>query len=144
MPAPETFEILLVEDNVHDAQLLKIAFAKCDHRVNVNHINNGEEALAFLHRENAVHPDLILIDLNLFGMQGMEFLREIKNHAVLSGLKIVVLTGSRWDGDVREVEKLNADGYVVKPTDFAGLVATANDIGSFLKGMKPLPRKMEN
>ena len=143
MHAPKTFEILLVEDNLHDAQLIKIAFSKCDHRVNVSYVSNGEAALDFLNQVNNVRPDLILMDLSLSGMHGMELLREIKKNSALLSLKVVVLTGSRWDGDVREVAKMNADGYVVKPMDFNGLIETVNDIGSFLQGTKTLPLKME-
>jgi two-component system, response regulator len=128
-PAVETrngaVDILLVEDNPRDAELTLEAFtlAKCTNHIYV--VGDGEEALDFVfckgkHRSRLMEspPHTVLLDLNLPKLNGLEVLRRLKSDKRTLGIKVVVLSGSRLDKDVREAMLLGAAGYIVKPVDF--------------------------
>jgi len=126
---------------------MKVAFSKCRFLSNLNIVTDGEQALAFLNREDkhvlAPLPDLILLDLNLPRMDGRTFLRRIKSAAQFSNLKVVVLSGSRLGTDVREVTDMQINGYLVKPLDLNGFYQIAKDLENFLLNSKPLPLCVE-
>jgi two-component system response regulator len=115
-------EILLVEDNPADAELARIGLE--DGKVNndVHVVEDGEEALAFLRKEGNFHdapsPDLVLLDLNLPGLDGRDVLREIKNDPELKAIPVVVLTTSDARPDVVEAYSNFANAYMTKPVDF--------------------------
>ena len=127
--------ILLVEDSKVDQKLIKTSFAK-QKISNALHIEDcGEKALEYLHEckkdgweENL--PDLILLDLNMPGMGGKEFLKRIKQDEDLVTIPVVVLTTSDCEQDIVESYKLHAAGYVKKPIDlqeFHSVVTKLND-----------------
>ncbi len=127
-------EILLVEDSKVDQKLIKTSFAK-QKISNTLHIENcGEKALEYLSeckngdRQN-MRPDLILLDLNMPGMGGKEFLRRIKEDDDLVTIPVVILTTSDSEQDILESYKMHAAGYVKKPVDlqeFYGVVTKLN------------------
>lgn len=112
--------ILLVEDDQGDQKLIKRSLAS-EKIINEIHVaNNGEEALEYLQRcknsdNEAPIPDLILLDLNMPGMGGKEFLREIKSDNEFCSIPVVVLTTSDSDKDILESYELQAAGYIKKP-----------------------------
>ena len=114
-------EILLVEDEPGDVYLTTEALksAKILNRVHV--VEDGIDALAFLHRESpfedAPRPDLILLDLNLPRKDGREVLAEIKGDASLSAIPVVVLTTSSADDDILRSYNLHANCFITKPVD---------------------------
>lgn len=114
-------EILLVEDEPGDAYLATEALksAKILNRVHV--VEDGVEAMAFLHREgchsDAARPDLILLDLNLPRKDGRQVLAEIKGDTNLAAIPVVVLTTSSADEDVLRSYNLHANCFVTKPVD---------------------------
>ena len=127
--------ILLVEDSKVDQKLIKTSFAK-QKISNALHIEDcGEKALEYLYeckkdgwQENL--PDLILLDLNMPGMGGKEFLKRIKHDEDLVTIPVVVLTTSDSEQDILESYRLHAAGYVKKPIDlheFHSVVAKLND-----------------
>jgi two-component system response regulator len=121
-----TVEILLVEDNPSDVQLTLHAFNR--HRLTnrVQVARDGAEALEFLfatgayaQRDGADNPKVVLLDLKLPRVSGMEVLREIRANPRTSTLPVVVLTSSREERDITDMYGLRANSYIVKPVDFA-------------------------
>ena len=131
-PFLKTIEVLLVEDSWGDVVLMRDAFREKHLPVNLNIVTDGEDALAYLNREPKYvqhpKPDLILLDLNLPRMDGRAFLRRVKNHPRFKAIPVVVLTSSRLETDIREVFEMNADQYLVKPTDLKGFHETARQL----------------
>jgi two-component system response regulator len=115
-------EILLVEDNEHDVVLTEISFKKSRLAVNLHHVENGEECMAFLRKEgvyaDAPMPDLILLDLNMPVMDGREVLAEITADEKLCHLPVVVLTTSAEHQDIQDMYRLRCSSYITKPVDF--------------------------
>jgi CheY-like chemotaxis protein len=117
--------LLHVDDDRGDLQLLREAVADCGTAVDVVSLASGEAALAHLRRlgdEAPARPNLILLDLNLRGMQGTEVLRAIKADAALAGIATVILTTSSRPSDRETCERLGADGYHVKPGSYQDLL----------------------
>lgn len=114
-------EILLVEDRSSDVELIREALEErySHHRLHV--VRNGEEALAFLHRqgkyERVPHPDLILLDLNLPKLNGHEVLAAIRADPQLKLIPIVVLTTSATPQDIIQSYELHANCCITKPAD---------------------------
>lgn len=120
MSAPKPLNILLVEDDEVDVMNVKRAFEKA-HITNPLFVaNNGLEALEKLRsRDIPNYRRLILLDLNMPKMNGIEFLRELRKDPELCSLPVVVLTTSRMDQDRIESYQLNVAGYLLKPVTFA-------------------------
>jgi CheY-like chemotaxis protein len=115
-------EILLVEDNDNDAEITRIGFERAKFAVNLHHVTNGEECMAFLRKEGEYaavpSPDLILLDLNMPRMDGREVLQAIASDEKLKHLPVVVLTSSDAEKDVLMSYKLRCNSYIVKPVGF--------------------------
>ncbi|MDH3299384.1 MAG: response regulator [Acidimicrobiia bacterium] len=115
-------EILLVEDNPADAELAMIGLRDGKDISNIHIVHDGEEAWEFLRREGdhagAPRPDIVLLDLNLPGLSGVELLRFIKADEDLRSIPVIVLTTSDADHDVRFAYAAHANAYMVKPVDF--------------------------
>ena len=114
-------QILLVEDNPADARLTQEAIRDTEFRYQLHLAEDGEEAMEFLNREGEFagvpRPDLILLDLNLPGMDGREVLAEIKSDEDLGSIPVVVLTTSTAQQDLLYSYGLRANSYVNKPID---------------------------
>ena len=136
-------EVLLVEDNVDDAALTRRALEQAKVHNQVHHVTSGVEALAFLRREGrfagAQPPDLILLDLNLPGMDGRELLKIVKADERLRHIPVVVVTGSHVDADVRESYRLHANAYVKKPVNTQEFLEAVNSIEQFWLQIVRLP-----
>ncbi|RMD84092.1 MAG: response regulator [Candidatus Dadabacteria bacterium] len=137
------FEILLVEDSAGDARLAIEAFRECRtlHRIRV--VPDGASALAYLRREgeyaSASRPDLILLDLNLPVMSGLDVLAEIKNDPDLRTIPVVVLTTSLAERDVRSAYEAYANCYIAKPVDYEGFASVVELIERFWMNTVALP-----
>ena len=112
--------MLLVEDDLGDQKLTKNALTDQEVKVDLHTVGSGEDGLRYLQRScnqdtDSPLPNLILLDLNMPGMGGKEFLKEIKADEQLSTIPVVILTTSNSDTDVQECYKLNAAGYIQKP-----------------------------
>jgi len=136
-------EILLVEDNPGDVRLTLEAFKEGRVLNNFTVMNNGVEALAYLRRqgryENAVPPDLILLDLNLPKKDGREVLAEIKADERLMKIPVVVLTTSAAEEDVARAYSAHANCYITKPVDLDQFLRVAHSIESFWLTLVKLP-----
>jgi CheY-like chemotaxis protein len=138
-------EVLLVEDNDDDAELTKIAFKQAKFAVNLHHVLNGEECMAFLRKEGkyaaAPTPDLVLLDLNMPGMDGREVLHGVARDERLKHLPIVILTTSNAEEDVMTSYKLGSNSYVVKPVDFENFSKVIQSLTDYWFTLVVLPPK---
>jgi two-component system response regulator len=134
----QAVEILLVEDNPNDLRLTLAAFA--EHRTTqpVRVVRDGEEALEFLfctgayaHRRMDRPPRLVVLDLKLPKLDGIEVLQRIKADPQTRSIPVVVLTGSREERDLARSYDLGANSYVVKPVDFDQFSEAIRDLGLY-------------
>ena len=139
-------DILLVEDNPNDAELAMRAFRKNKLANNVIRVCDGEEALdyifargSFNYRDRLNIPKLILLDLKLPKVDGLEVLKIIKADAVTKLIPVVVLTSSHEENDMVESYRLGVNSYIVKPVDFDKFIASVRDIGLYWLLMNQLP-----
>jgi CheY-like chemotaxis protein len=122
--------ILLVEDNPMDADLTVRAFKRRHVRNPVEVARDGEEALARIALWDAgePRPAIILLDLKLPRVDGIEVLRQLKSHPVHRTIPVIVLTTSKEDADVQAAYQLGANSYIVKPVDFQAFLEVASQI----------------
>jgi two-component system, chemotaxis family, response regulator Rcp1 len=121
---PDEFHILLVEDSRTDVKIIERALreGKVEHRLTV--IPDGRKALDYLVRlqepdaSEHLQPDLILLDLNLPGIDGCQVLTQIKNDVFLRAIPVVVLTTSRREEDVVQIYQAGANTYIQKPSEY--------------------------
>ncbi|MCP3962038.1 MAG: response regulator [bacterium] len=110
--------ILLVEDDEVDVLTVRRALKELEISNQLAVAANGEEALSVLNQNGATRPALILLDLNMPRMSGLEFLRQAREDGCARGIPIVVLTTSRQDQDIVQGFDYNVAGYMVKPVDY--------------------------
>jgi CheY-like chemotaxis protein len=114
--------ILLVEDDSVDAMTVKRAMRDLQVNHSVIHSVNGEEAMKYLTSPDSEKPFVILLDLNMPKMNGIEFLKVIKAHPELKTIPVIVLTTSKERRDILDSFELGASGYMVKPVDYSKFV----------------------
>ncbi|HVZ35026.1 MAG TPA: response regulator [Polyangiaceae bacterium] len=124
-------EILLVDDSEADVRLTSEALKEAKLHNHIHVANDGEAALAFLRNPSQRRPDLILLDLNLPGLDGREVLAEIKNDPALAIIPVVVLTTSRAEEDILRTYRLHANCYITKPVDLDQFVRVVQSIEEF-------------
>lgn len=127
-------DILLVDDNEGDARLVREIFADVNKTVRLHVVTDGLQAMAFLKYQspylNAPRPQLILLDLHMPKLGGLEVLVQIKSDVGLRTIPIVVLTTSRSESDIEKCYQLMANCYLAKPSElaeFEKLVKSLND-----------------
>jgi len=123
-----TRSILLVEDDIVDAMTVKRALVDIKVTNTLHSVGNGEEALEFLHNPENQIPGIILLDLNMPKMNGIEFLKVAKNDDSLKRIPVVVLTTSKEEQDKIESFNLGVAGYMIKPVDYMQFVETMRTI----------------
>jgi two-component system, response regulator len=134
----DPIEILIVEDNPQDAELTIRALKKMNLAQYIQVAEDGEEALDFIFsrgvfsgRQAIKPPKVIFLDLKLPKVSGLEILKEIKSHPVISRIPVVVVTSSREDPDIKAAYELGANGYVVKPVEFEAFSNSMIQTGIF-------------
>jgi CheY-like chemotaxis protein len=140
------FSILIVEDDPADQKLIKTSLEKQKVKTELKITSSAEEALDFLRRgadngEGNSYPDLILLDLNMPGMGGREFLKQVKADEELKYISVVILTSSNSEKDIVESYKLQAAGFVRKPVTLGELEQVAEEIQAYWFGLCRLPQK---
>jgi CheY-like chemotaxis protein len=133
--------VLLVEDDYVDAMTVKRAFSDLKVTNPLIHKLNGEEALEYLRTERELKPCVILLDLNMPKMNGIEFLKIAKADDELKRIPVVVLTTSKSDEDRVETFGLSVAGYMIKPTDYRKFVETVRVIDLYWS-LSELPEQL--
>lgn len=143
-----TLEILLVEDNLNDAELSLYALKKFKIANHIYHARDGAEALEYLfgtdtsittHRPLTQIPRLILLDLKLPKVDGLEVLRKIKDTEATRMIPVVVLTSSREERDIIKSYNLGVNSYIVKPIDFEQFTEAIRDVGLYWLLLNQVP-----
>lgn len=131
-------EILLVEDRAEDAELAMMALEDSNMVNNVKWVKDGQEALDFLfakenysEREGLAMPRLILLDLKMPKVDGIEVLQQIRTNELTKLIPVVVLTTSKEDRDKVEAYKLGVNSYILKPVGFNNFLKSVKDIGFY-------------
>lgn len=140
------FDVLLVEDNADHAELVLRSMERNRVANRIHHVLDGEEALDYLFRRNAYRdaeksprPMLILLDLRLPKVDGLEVLRNIKSAPELSTIPVVVLTTSKAETDVARAYEHHANSYLAKPVDFEKFTQMMGDLGFYWLGWNQHP-----
>jgi two-component system, response regulator len=139
-------EILLVEDNPNDVELTLRALQKQNLASKVFVVKDGAEALEFIFatgsysgRNVEEHPKVVLLDLKLPKVDGIEVLRKMKSDPRTKDVPVVMLTSSQEDRDVIETYKLGVNSYIVKPVDFSNFVHTVSELGLYWGLLNKVP-----
>lgn len=141
--------VLIVEDNEDDFEATRRSFSK-NHLINpLTWCRNAELALDLLHGrkgsagDRPVHPDLILLDLNMPGLDGRQFLEIIKKDERLKSIPVVILTTSADSNDIERCYQLGASTYIQKPVSFDGLTQAVRTMKDYWFGIALLPTPSE-
>ena len=132
-------DILLVEDNMNDAELAVRELKKSNMANNLVHLHDGEEALAYIFatgkyagRPAALpHPKLILLDIHMPKVNGIEVLERLKSDPSTSTIPVVILTSSKEDPDIKKCYMLGANSYIVKPVNFDRFRESIQNLGYY-------------
>lgn len=132
----KSLNILLVEDNVDHAELTKRTLKKCRAKDKLYHVSNGEAAVDYLFRqgeytspEKNPRPELILLDLRLPKVDGLEVLNKIKNSEHFKDIPVVILTTSGAENDIAKACDYRADSYLMKPVNADKFKCLIRDLG---------------
>jgi two-component system response regulator len=138
--------ILLVEDNPDDVEITLRAFKKSNIANQIVVVRDGQEALDYLFvggayagRDSMIMPHMVLLDLKLPGINGLEVLRRMRAHKRTRLLPVVILTNSTEEADIIGGYNLGANSYVRKPVDFAQFVGTALQLGLYWLALNEPP-----
>jgi chemotaxis family two-component system response regulator Rcp1 len=137
--------VLLAEDNPDHAFLTKEAFDDARLRVELHHVETGEDCLAFLRRQgafaNAPRPDLILLDIHMPRMDGYEVMEVINADESLRSLTVIILSTSNDAVDVERMYKLRCNSYMTKPIDFGEFAEQVRKLAGYWFELVVLPGK---
>ena len=142
----ELKHILLAEDNPKDVELTLSALEEHNLANKVVVVNDGAEALDYLYCRGKFktrtpgHPAVVLLDLKMPKVDGLEVLRTIKNDTKLRTIPLVILTSSREECDLVDSYKLGVNAYVVKPVDFQQFIQAVKTLGAFWALINESPR----
>ena len=142
--------ILLVEDSARDAELILGALEPHHLAAEVIHVRDGAEALDYLYRRGAfasrsdTQPILMLLDLKLPKVDGLEVLRQIKGDARLKMIPIVMMTSSRQEQDLVRSYELGVNAYVVKPMMFQDFVEAVKQVSGFWAVINEVPESLRH
>ena len=136
--SPGSVDVLLVEDNPYDAELIMHALQMVTTVSNIKWVEDGEQALDFLQGTDifadclaVALPKLVLLDIKLPKIDGLEVLRLLKRDQNTRDIPVVMLTSSRMENDIRVSYQFGANSYVVKPVDFIDLKETTAQLGKY-------------
>jgi CheY-like chemotaxis protein len=137
--------ILLAEDNQNDVDLTILALSEFNLANNIQVVCDGVEVLEYLRSQGKFknrkegYPAVILLDLKMPRMDGIEVLKEIKKDPVLKYIPVVMVTSSREENDLIQSYKLGVNAYVVKPVDFNQFISAIKQLGAFWAVLNEIP-----
>ena len=142
----DVVEILLVEDTEADAELAIRALRKRGFANHLVWVKDGAEALDFIfgrgeyvYRDICIHPKVVLLDLRLPKVSGIDVLRQLKNDIRTQNIPIVVLTSSNEDADLERCYKLGVNSYITKPVEFDAFSKVVGELGLYWLLVNKLP-----
>ena len=131
-------EVLLVEDNMHDAELTIRSLKKVNLASKLFHVKDGAEALDFIYargdyadRNTDNWPKLIILDIKMPKVDGIEVLRQIKSNELTKAIPVVIMTSSKEEQDIVTSYNLGVNSYVVKPVNFADFAKAVAELGLY-------------
>lgn len=130
-------DILLIEDNLHEAELTIRNLKKHNLANRLLHIDDGADALEYIFArgkyaaENRGNPRLILLDLKLPRVDGLEILRQVKSNEITKSIPVVILTSSREEKDIVESYRIGVNSYIVKPVSFDAFALSIKELGLY-------------
>lgn len=144
-----TVEILLVEDNISDAELTIRELKRHHMANNLVHVKDGEEALEFIfgtgryagQRENFLLPKVVLLDIQMPKVNGIEVLQQLKQNPLTQLLPVVILTSSKESPDIKRCYELGANSYIVKPVNFERFAEAIRNLGFYWLLLNQSPSK---
>lgn len=142
----DAIEILFAEDTMEDAILTIRALTKSGLTNKLHHVKDGAEALDFVYcrgtfesRNISQHPKMILLDLKMPKVSGMEVLDKIKSDPEMKSIPIVILTSSKEDPDIKKCYDLGANSYIVKPVDSDNFFQAMKELGLYWMVLNQAP-----
>lgn len=143
-PHRRNLELLLVEDNPAEILLMEEILTEAKVALELRVVSDGIVAIEYLRQEGRYaetsRPDLIVLDLNLPGLDGRQVLRDIKNDPDLRGIPVIILSTSQSEEDIAECYRLQANCYIVKPVSLEEFIEVIRSIESFWFNTAKLPR----
>ena len=143
MTKPDNLDVLIVEDNPDDVELTLRAFKQARLTTAVQVVRDGVEALELLLGEEGAPPPglprVVLLDLKLPKVNGLETLEKIRANERTKRLPVVIVTSSREEPDVRRAYELGANSYIVKPVEFEKFVSDIGDVGRYWLRLNQAP-----
>ena len=133
--------VLLVEDEPGDTRLMQLALKKTGLNIDLHCVADGNEALVFLKSRAVVRPDLILLDLKMPGMGGLETLQALKQEGDWRGIPVVIVTTSGLEADVAAAYRLGAAGFVPKPADLGAFMVAVETLCQYWFRLVRLPEQ---
>jgi len=134
----QNIEILLIEDNPYEAKLTISSLRECQLDSHLFHVDDGAEALDFIFardkyadRVNEKYPRMVLLDLNLPKIGGLEVLRQIKSNELTRSIPVVILSSSNQDRDIVSGYQLGVNSYIVKPVEFDSFAKAVAELGAY-------------
>lgn len=138
----DKYSVLLVEDNLDDGELTRLAFRECRFPCELVVVRDGQDALDYLFaagkysaRDVCQMPQLVLLDLKLPKMNGLEVLKRVRADARTRFLPVVVLTSSKEEQDLIDSYSLGANSYIQKPVSFNQFIDTVSQLGMYWMGL---------
>jgi len=134
----DKIDVLLVEDNPHDAEMTIRALAKVNLANKLHHVKDGVAALDFIfargeyaERQIENKPKIVLLDIKMPKVDGIEVLKQIKSDEITKTIPVVIMTSSKEEQDIITSYNLGVNSYVVKPVDFAGFAKAVSELGFY-------------
>jgi len=134
----DKIDVLLVEDNPHDAEMTIRALTKVNLANKLHHVKDGVAALDFIFargeyegRKIENKPKIVLLDIKMPRVDGIEVLKQIKSDEAAKSIPVVIMTSSKEEQDIITSYNLGVNSYVVKPVDFAGFAKAVSELGFY-------------
>jgi two-component system, response regulator len=135
-------EILLIEDNDQDAELTMRAIREYNMGNKIIRLSDGQEAMDYFFSDNSKEnekPRLILLDIQLPGINGLQVLKSLKNHDSTRSIPVVILTSSNEEKDIQTCYQLGVNSYISKPVEFDSFLNTMKTLGMYWLLMNRAP-----
>lgn len=138
-------KLLLVEDDLADIELTQNGVQRSHAAIDLDWVVDGQSALSYLHREGEYQqkslPSIILLDLNLPGIHGLQVLETIKTTDALRMIPVIIFTTSDADKDIQKAYELGANCFIQKPASLSQYISTITSISAYWTEIAKLPRK---